>query len=196
VKGILKKEFRSKLEVRNRKIYNYMNNNILKIEDIMNDYTNYIYTIIRNSYINLPNEDIEEIVLDVFLTIWNNQNKLDINKKMSSYIVGITKNLIKKKYRKHIINDNIKDYEEQLVDLTNIELIFSNNERQKEILNELEKMKNEDKEIFVQYYYEERNIKEISKIFNISESKVKSKLFRIRKRLKKVLKERGYGTNE
>jgi len=196
VKGILKKEFRSKLEVRNRKIYNYMNNNILKIEDIMNDYTNYIYTIIRNSYINLPNEDIEEIVLDVFLTIWNNQNKLDINKKMSSYIVGITKNLIKKKYRKHIINDNIKDYEEQLVDLTNIELIFSNNERQKEILNELEKMKNEDKEIFVQYYYEERNIKEISKIFNISESKVKSKLFRIRKKLKKVLNGRGYGTNE
>lgn len=46
VKGILKKEFRSKLEVKNRKIYDYMSNNILKIEDIMNDYKNYIYTII------------------------------------------------------------------------------------------------------------------------------------------------------
>lgn len=184
------------MEVKNRKIYNYMSNNILKIEDIMNDYTNYIYTIIRNSYINLPDEDVEEIVLDVFLTIWNNQNKLDINKKISSYIVGITRNLIKKKYRNYITNDNIEDYEEQLVDLTNIELTFSENERKKEILNELEKMKNEDKEIFIQYYYEERNIKEISKIFNISESKVKSKLFRIRKKLKKVLNGRGYGTNE
>ena len=184
------------MEVKNRKIYNYMSNNILKIEDIMNDYTNYIYTIIRNSYINLPDEDVEEIVLDVFLTIWNNQNKLDINKKLSSYIVGITRNLIKKKYRNYTTNDNIEDYEEQLVDLTNIELIFSENEKQKVILNELEKMKNEDKEIFIQYYYEERNIKEISKIFNISESKVKSKLFRIRKKLKKVLNGRGYGTNE
>ena len=184
------------MEVKNRKIYNYMSNNILKIEDIMNDYTNYIYTIIRNSYVNLPDEDVEEIVLDVFLTIWNNQSKLDINKKLSSYIVGITRNLIKKKYRNYITNDNIEDYEEQLVDLINIELTFSENERKKEILNALEKMKNEDKEIFIQYYYEERSIKEISKIFNISESKVKSKLFRIRKKLKKVLNERGYGTNE
>lgn len=184
------------MEVKNRKIYNYMNNNILKIEDIMNDYTNYIYTIIRNSYINLSDEDVEEIVLDVFLTIWNNQNKLDINKKLSSYIVGITRNLIKKKYRNYTTNDNIEDYEEQLVDLTNIELIFLENEKQKVILNELEKMKNEDKEIFIQYYYEERSIKEISKIFNMSESKVKSKLFRIRKKLKKVLNGRGDGTNE
>ena len=184
------------MEVKNRKIYNYMSNNILKIEDIMNDYTNYIYTIIRNSYVNLPDEDVEEIVLDVFLTIWNNQSKLDINKKLSSYIVGITRNLIKKKYRDYITNDNIEDYEEQLVDLTNIELRFSKNEKQKVILNELEKMKKEDKEIFIQYYYEERNIKEISKIFNVSESKVKSKLFRIRKKLKKVLNGRGYGTNE
>ena len=184
------------MEVKNRKIYNYMSNNILKIEDIMNDYTNYIYTIIRNSYVNLPDEDVEEIVLDVFLTLWNNQVKLDINKKLSSYIVGITRNLIKKKYRDYITNDNIEDYEDQLVDLTNIELTFSENEKQKVILNELGKMKNEDKEIFIQYYYEERNIKEISKIFNISESKVKSKLFRIRKKLKKVLNRRGYGTNE
>ena len=184
------------MEVKNRKIYNYMSNNILNMEDIMNDYTNYIYTIIRNSYINLPNEDVEEIVLDVFLTIWNNQNKLDINKKLSSYIVGITRNLIKKKYRNYTTNDNIEDYEDQLVDLTNIELIFSENEKQKVILNELEKMKNEDKEIFIQYYYGERKINEIAKMFNISESKVKSKLFRIRKKLKKVLNGRGYGTNE
>ena len=159
------------MEVKNRKIYNYMSNNILKIEDIINDYTNYIYTIIRNSYVNLPDEDVEEIVLDVFLTIWNNQSKLDINKKLSSYIVGITRNLIKKKYRNYITNDNIENYEEQLVDLTNIELIFSENEKQKIILDELEKMKNEDKEIFIQYYYEERNIKEISKIFNILNQK-------------------------
>lgn len=184
------------MEVKNRKIYNYMNDNILKLEDIMNDYTNYIYTIIRNSYINLPDEDVEEIVLDVFLTIWNNQSKLDINKKLSSYIVGITRNLIKKKYRDYITNDNIEDYEDQLIDLTNIELTFSEKDKQKVILNELEKMKKDDKEIFIQYYYEERNIKEISKIFNISESKVKSKLFRIRKKLKKVLNGRGYGTNE
>ena len=51
-------------------------------------------------------------------------------------------------------------------------------------------------EVFVEYYYDERSIKEISKIFNMSESKIKSKLFRVRKKLNKVLKKRGYSSNE
>ena len=41
----------------------------------MKDYNNYIYKIIRNKYNNFSDEDIEEIVLDVFITLWNNQNK-------------------------------------------------------------------------------------------------------------------------
>lgn len=184
------------MNVKYRKIYSYLSNDILEIEEIMKDYTNYIYTIIRNTYIKFSNEDIEEISLDVFLTLWNNQNKLDINKDMSAYIAGITKNLIKKKLRKNIINDNIEDYEEELIDTNNVEFVFSKNEKNKLIFDELTKMKIEDREIFIEYYYGEKNIKEISKIFNISESKVKSKLFRIRKKIKKILKEMGYDSNE
>ena len=62
--------------------------------------------------------------------------------------------------------------------------------------NDLEKIKQEDKEIFIEYYYDDKNIKEISKKFNMTESKVKSKLFRVRKRLNKILKKRGYSSNE
>ena len=196
MKGIFKKEFRSKLEVRNKKIYSYIIDNRLQIEQIMKEYTNYIYTIVKNSYIQFSNEDIEEITLDVFLTIWKNKNKLDINKNMSAYICGITRNLIKKKNRNAKINDNIEDYQEQLIDLANIELFFSETEKKKIIIKELEKMKQEDKDIFIEYYYEESSIKEIAQKFNISESKVKSKLFRARKKIKKVLSERGYNSNE
>lgn len=35
----------------------------------------------NNKCNNFSDEDIEEIILDVFLTLWNNQNKLDINQK-------------------------------------------------------------------------------------------------------------------
>ena len=49
-------------------------------------------------------------------------------------------------------------------------------------------MNKEDKEIFLSYYYDERSIKEIAIIFNFSEAKVKSRLFRIRKKLKKSFK--------
>ena len=64
----------------------------------MNNYTGYIWRIITNST-NLSKEDIEEVISDVFLTLWNNQYKLDVGKKLSTYLFGITKNLIKKKER-------------------------------------------------------------------------------------------------
>lgn len=183
-------------ELKNRKIYSYIIDNKLEIERIIKDYTNYIETIIKNNYLKLSDEDAEEIILDVFLAVWQNQNRLDINKNISSYIGGITHNLIKKKYRKYIVNENIEDYESQCIDLTNIEFDYLKNERNKLILKEIEKMKKEDKEIFVMYYYDERKIKDISVIFDMSEEKVKSKLFRIRKRLKKLFNDRGYRINE
>lgn len=184
------------MKVEDRKIYTYIENNKLQMEQIMANYSNYISTIIRNSYIELSSEDKEEILLDVFLTLWKNQEKLDINKSMSAYISGITKNLIKYKYRQCKENQNIEEYEEKLIDSLNIEIMILQNERQNVIAEELEKIKQEDKEIFVEYYYDDRSIKEISKIFNMSESKIKSKLFRVRKRLNKALKKRGYSSNE
>lgn len=180
----------------NEKIYTYMIDNRLNLEKAMKDYTNYIYAIIRNDYSNFVDEDIEEIVLDVFLTLWNNQNKLDINKKMSSYIAGITKNLIKKKYRQVKISENIEDYEQELIDFRNIEISFIQREKNTIINNELNSLKIQDKDIFIKYYYYEKSIKEIANYYNISESKVKSKLFRIRKRLHRILKKRGYISNE
>lgn len=179
-----------------KKIENYIIKDKLQMEEIIKEYTNYIYTIIRNKNNNLSKEDMEEIALDVYLTIWNNQKKLDTSKSMSAYIGGITKNLIKKKNRKNEKNDNIDDYEKHLVDLSNIELNITEAEKKTIIINEIEKMKKEEREIFIKYYYEEKSIKEISKELKVTESKVKSKLFRIRKKLKKELEGRGYSSNE
>lgn len=85
------------MEKVNDKIYNYIKNNELEIEEIMKNYNNYIYTIIKRSTIMFSKEDEEEITLDVYLTLWNNKEKLDINKSMTAYIAGITKNLKKRR---------------------------------------------------------------------------------------------------
>ena len=114
------------MKIEDRKIYTYIENNKLQMEKIMANYSNYISTIIRNSYIELSSEDKEEILLDVFLTLWKNQEKLDINKSMSAYISGITKNLIKYKYRQCKENQNIEEYEEKLIDSSNIDLRVNN----------------------------------------------------------------------
>lgn len=52
-------------------------------------------------------------------------------------------------------------------------------------------MSNEDKTIFLMFYYKGQKIKEISNKLDISESKVKMKLSRTRKKLKKILEQRG-----
>ena len=179
-----------------RKIYNYIESNKLNIELAMNDYIGYVYTIVKNCSYNLSDEDIEEIVLDTFYTLWNNQNKLDYNKDMPPYIAGIARNLVKKKFHNIKLDENIDDYEEKIADIGNIELVFIERERGNIVKEELSKLKKQEKEIFIMYYYEENSIKEIAKYYNISESKVKSKLFRIRKRLNKELKKRGYISNE
>lgn len=173
-------------------IEKYFENDILQIEVLMEDYNNYIQTIIRNYNIDFEEEDLEEIVLDVYLTLWNNQNKLIRNVEMSPYIAGVTKNLIKKKIRTNKKLDNIEDYEEKLVDLSNIELTVTVNEESRFLKKQINKLKEEDKDIFIAYYYAEKSIKEIAVMYNISETKVKSKLFRTRKKLKKILKEGGY----
>ena len=178
------------------KIREYIENNELNIEQIINDYSKYICTIINNSGFTFSKEDEEEILLDVYLTLWNNRQKLDINKGMSPYIAGITKRLMLKKYRNKKEAENIEDYAEKLTIDKNIELYFLESQKNKVIINELEKMKRIDKDIFTYYYYEQRKVKDIANFLDISESKVKTKLFRIRKKLNKILKEGGYEINE
>lgn len=172
-------------------IYMYIKDSKLDMESIMNNYTGYIWSIVKNST-NLSKEDIEEIISDVFVTLWNNQAKLDVERKLSLYLAGITKNLIKKKYRYIQLKDNIEDFEEKIISTENIENSYQENEIEKIIRNEIEKLKKEDKDIFISYYYYSRKIKEIAIEFNISESKVKTKLHRLRNRIKKVLEKRGY----
>lgn len=172
-------------------IYMYIKNSKLDMESIMNNYTGYIWSVIRNST-SLSKEDIEEVISDVFLTLWNNQYKLETNRKLSTYLFGITKNLIKKKYRHIQLEDNIEDFEEKLISKDNLEISYQENEVERIISDEIENLKKEEKEIFISYYYYSRKIKEIAIEFNVSESKVKIKLHRIRKRIKKVLEKRGY----
>ena len=150
------------MEIARDKIREYIINDDLKIEKIMHDYNNYIYIIIRNMNNSFSEEDIEEIILDVYLTLWNNKQKLDINKSMSAYIVGITKKLILKKCRNRKQIENIEDYEEELASIQNIELDYLESQKNQLIVNELEKMKKEDKDIFIYYYYEQKNKRNIN----------------------------------
>ena len=90
----------------NKKIKEYIFDEKIDITNIIKDFAGYVFVIIKNSKCNFTDEDIEEIASDVFLVLWQNRNKLDINKEIKPYIAGITKNLIMKKQRT-ITNQNL-----------------------------------------------------------------------------------------
>ncbi len=180
------------------KISKYKNDkNELDLEKIVDEYSAYIYKIIRNTANEyLSNEDIEEIVTDTFFILWKNQNKLDEEKVLSSYIAGIVRNLIKEKTR--IINKNVSilDYENIIQDFFKIDMIYEQREKLYFIEKTIKNMKEEDISIFNLYYYSSMSIKEISKILNITEFSIKSRLYRLRKKLRKELLKGGYSNDE
>lgn len=165
----------------------------MELEKIVNQYTNYLYITVTNmSYGNLSSEDIEEIISDVFFIFWKNKEKFDTSKKLNLYLAGIAKNLIKSKYKKIHINSNIEDYESILIDNYDISYNYEQIEKTRIIEESLNCMPKEDKDMFVLYYYFSKSIKEISNELNCSEFKIKSKLFRIRKKIRTNLERGGY----
>ena len=89
-----------------------------------------------------------------------------------------------------------EDYEK---DMDYIESIDDRKEEREEIgelRNIVEQLKKQDKEIFEQYYYQNKKIKEIASYFKASEFMVKQKLYRIRKRIKEEMEKKGGDKNE
>ncbi len=177
--------------MRGEKLNSFEEDGMLNIEKIIDKYNSYIYTILKN---NLSNElDIEEILSDVFIIFWKNYKRLDKNIPVKPYLIGITKNLIKKKYSNYCINiTNIELLENSIVSDINVEELIVNNEKSKIISDILTSIRDIDKNIFIMFYYNQRRVKDIAKLLKISESKVKISLYRTRKSIKKKLKERGY----
>ena len=110
-------------------IKQYMENDELNIEKIIANYTPYLYTILKNKKPNIEHEDIEEIISDVFLVVWKNQKKLELEKDMSSYLVGVLKNLYYKKIRNLKNTVEIENHENTLYEIEGLETQIENTEK-------------------------------------------------------------------
>ena len=177
----------------NKTLKDFLNKGVLNVEGMVDIYSSYIYTVLRNCINN--SEDVEELISDVFMAVWCNYKKLDPNMKIKPYLIGITKNLIKKKYRE-LSNDvvlcDISDFCNSEEALINVSDIAEESEKSKIILNTLNELKEEEKKVFIMFYYNSKKVKEIAEVLGVSKPKVKTTLHRVRKKLKSELKKGGY----
>ena len=176
-------------------IKRYIKNEELDLEKIIDEFSGYVYKIIKNMAI-LSDEDMEEIISDTFFILWRNKEKLDKEKLLSSYIAGIARNLVKEKARVVNINVDISNYENVLQDCEKMDMICEQREKISIIENTVKSMKEDDIFIFNCYYYSSMKINEIANVLNVSEFNVKSRLYRIRKKIKKELVKGGYSDEQ
>lgn len=171
-------------------IEKYYKNNEIDMDQIIEDFTPYITTIINKGTNNkLSFEDKEEIYSDTFFILWKNRNRLNINVSLNSYLAGITKNLIKEKYRKLKIVYDISNFENDA--LNSVNMYENDRELILDIEQKIKGLKDIDIKIVNLFYYSSVSIKDIAKKLNISELNVKTRLHRIRKKINKELNNGG-----
>ncbi len=129
-------------------------------------------------------EDAEDLVNNVFLSIFEYLNKNIKVEKLENLIWKVAYNLWCTKAKKYIKEKNnviyediySKSYENDMVD----KIIY------KEIITNLDNfgLTEKEKQSFNLYYFNDLSIKEISKKININETNIKYYLFNARKKIK------------
>ncbi len=160
----------------------YIQNNQIDWDKIIDDYTPYVNKIISNMANDLSNEDREEIIVDTFFILWKNNTRILLS--LDSYIAGIARNLVREKLRGRHITYDITEYENILTDARYNTYIDERIEIVK-IEKMFKKLKKIDFDIVNMYYYSAKSMKDIAKELNISEFNVATRLYRIRKKIKK-----------
>ncbi len=153
-------------------------------DNIVRLYSPKILSVIKGVVGN--NEDSEEVAQDVFVKAYFSLDKFRGECSLSTWFFRIAYNMAISKIRKkkrefmplEVINDKLKDDSGIPGEENEKENLFKILDS---ILNELEP---QDKFLILLFYNQEKSIKEISQITSLSESNIKIKLHRIKKRLR------------
>lgn len=163
------------------------------LELIIENYSSYVYTVVKNVIGDyMSKEDIEEVVSDCFVNLWNSAEKIDHEKPLLPYLSAIARNTARNKFRKFSNEISLEEitYEPSMKD--DIEELVENCCAVSLIYEAVELCKDTEKEIFIRFYFYGEKLEDIAKKTGLTLSNCKTKLFRIRKKIKVYLTERGY----
>ncbi|MBQ3109677.1 MAG: sigma-70 family RNA polymerase sigma factor [Clostridia bacterium] len=156
------------------------------LEQAIKNYTPYLSTVLYNLAGNrLSKEDGEEIISDVFITLWKNVDYINLEKgTVRSYIAAVARNLALRRINREVFCSPLDDIggaqehdsiEEKLVSDA--------------LWNAVKELGETDFEIFVRRYKYDEKIRTIAKAMEMNESTIKTHLMRGKKKLKELLKE-------
>ena len=174
--------------LKGKELDGYIFDGKIDMDSIIDDYTPYLRTVIQNMVGDkLSKEDKEEIILDAFFVLWKRyKDKYHINL-LNAYLAGVTKNLVKEKLKKQKNYIDISKCE-YLIEFNSIDIYLQEREEIEELCRKINNLKDIDIKIVNLFYYNSKPIKDIARELKISEMNVKTRLHRIRKKIKHELK--------
>ncbi len=159
-------------------------------------YTPYV-TVVAYNVIGavMTKEDIEEVVSDVFVSLWRGASMIDAGKgSLRAYLAAAARNGAKNKLRslrpsEEIDERTVSSYPEPYESL-------EKKEERALIIELINALGEPDSEIFFRYYYYGEKIKKIAAATGLCAATVKTKLSRGRKKIREMLIERGNGNEQ
>ena len=137
-------------------------------------------------------EYAQEILQDVFLSLWQNRYKIDARKPVASWLFVVSYNksmdLLKKKLREHI--DFVEEYESLCTDVTEAEEQEELVDEQLRILEEaVELLSPRKREVFRLCRYEGYSIESVASMLNLSANSVSEYLKQANKSIRRYAAE-------
>lgn len=166
--------------------------NINALEEAVKGYGAYVRTVILNILGNRgEKEDVEELMNDVFFTLW--QHVEDIYPgKIKPWLAAVARNRAKSFLRGQRAELPM-DEDVIAISVETPEDAALLKERKQQLLLAIHRMPKQEKEIFLRYYFNLQGVEEIASRMSIPTGTVKSRLYRGRKRLRAVLQEQEDG---
>lgn len=165
--------------------------NVRAFEKLVDTYTSYVgkvvYSVIGTS---MTAEDIEETTADVFVEVWKNPQKLKEGR-IKSFLAAIARNLARNKLRERTNTVSIDENEMVLVD-EGFKNEIDTHEKFEIIEDALNSLSEQERDIFIRYYYFGETSKNISQSLDIPVSTITTRLSRGRKKMKAYLLTKGF----
>lgn len=139
-------------------------------------------------------EEAEEVAQDTFIKVFKSLSQFKGDSKFSTWIYKVAYNTCLDRLKKHKRERSVISIDEfnsnQIKSLDNALDAMEDDERAQAIQDCIKLLPSDDGFLLTLFYFEEQSLDEIAKIMGLTPNNVKVKLFRSRKKLTTILKER------
>ena len=160
------------------------------LAEVMDRYAVYAAKIIA-VYVNriLPAEDMEEILADVFVNLWN--SRANMQGEVKPYLAAIARNAARQKLRQFRPAEPLPEDIELRDEEPLPQELAETAERAAILRRVIDDLPEERRELLIRFYYLEQTVEEIAAVTGRNASTLRGQLRRERMKLKEILQERG-----